>query len=178
RATYWPNESYYWHERLLYVGLVPLVAATLVRGRWRWACWGCAAVAVALSFGSYAPWYAWAVKLLPGYGSFRNPPKHLVLAALAFALAAGLGIERLRGRKIAFSLTALAAGADIASLTFAQSFPVAAALLGGMATPAVPSVQDSLSTLAKPGLVAANTILLLAAVAALLPKRWATRAQV
>ena len=51
-ASYWPGESFEWHERLLYVGLIPLVAALRAPGRWRWACW----VGVALSVGlAFAP---------------------------------------------------------------------------------------------------------------------------
>ena len=65
-------------------------------GRWRWLCWGAAGIAVAFAFGGYAPWYP-LVELLPGYANLRIPSKHLVLAALALALAAGVGLERLHG---------------------------------------------------------------------------------
>ena len=43
-----PGRSYEWHERLLYVGIVPLLAAGFLAGRWRWLCWGAAGIAVAL----------------------------------------------------------------------------------------------------------------------------------
>ena len=80
--AYWPGMSFEWHERLLYVGVVPLLAAAWAPGRWRWLCWNSAALAIALAFGRYAPWYAWA-QVLPGYPDFRLPSKHLTLAAIA-----------------------------------------------------------------------------------------------
>src|SRR5207248_6546955 len=100
-------------------------------GRWRWICWGGAMLAVALAFGRFAPWYAWAQALLPGYGSFRVPSKHLGLAALALALAAGLGVHRLQGRGVALTALGGAALLESAGLTFAQWFPSAVSLLGG-----------------------------------------------
>src|SRR5262249_52332176 len=36
RNTYWPGPGYEWHERLLFIGLVPLIAAARAKGRWRW----------------------------------------------------------------------------------------------------------------------------------------------
>ena len=79
------------------VGIVPLLLAAWVPSRWRLACLGSAGLAVLLALGSYAPWYAWT-NVWPGY-QFRIPSKHLVLAALALALAAGLGLERFRGKR-------------------------------------------------------------------------------
>ena len=86
-------------------------------GRWRWACWGGAALAIGLAFGRYVPWYAWT-QWFPGYLSLRIPSKHLTLAALALALAAGLGLPRLAGRHLAAgALVVAAALAAIGVLT-------------------------------------------------------------
>ena len=65
--------------------------------RQRWLCLGATALAVALAFGRYLPGYGW-MQLIPGDSSFRVPSKHLTLAALALALAGGLGLRRLQGR--------------------------------------------------------------------------------
>ena len=60
RQGYWPGPGYEWHDRLFYIGLVPLVAATRAPGRWRWICWGMAGLAVALTvaFGLIGTWRA------------------------------------------------------------------------------------------------------------------------
>lgn len=113
RGGYWPGPTYEWHERLLFVGVVPLLATGYASGRWRWVCWGGAALAIGLAFGRYVPWYAWA-QWLPGYPSLRIPSKHLTLAALALALAAGLGLPRLHGRRPA--VVALAAALALAAI--------------------------------------------------------------
>jgi len=167
RGTYWPGPSYQWHERVLYVGLVPLLAATRVPGRWRWVCAGTGLLAVALAFGRYAPWYAWA-QALPGYVSFRIPSKHLTLAALAVCLAGGAGLHRLRGWRVA----AAAAGGGVvvacAGLTLGAWLPPLARLVGGAELlPA--QLQPA------PATTAAAVALLAVAVAALLPGAWATR---
>jgi hypothetical protein len=167
RGGYWPGPGYEWHERLLYVGLVPLLAATRVPGRWRWVCAGTALLAVALALGRYAPWYAWA-QALPGYASFRVPSKHLTLAALALCLAAGAGLHRVRGRRMA----AAAAGGGLvvaaAGLTLGSWLPPLATLVGGadLLPAQLPSV---------PGTTAAAVALLAVAGATLLPGAWATR---
>jgi hypothetical protein len=176
-GTYWPSASNEWHERLLYVGLVPLLAAAWASGRWRWVCWACAIVAVALAFGRFAPWYAWAQAVLPGYATFRIPSKHLGLAALALALAAGLGIPRLQGRRVALVAVGIALFLGAASLTCAQWFPAVVPLLGGSDALANPAVREALGGLAAPALAVAALLLALVAVAALLPPPWAIRAQ-
>jgi hypothetical protein len=107
-SGYWPGPPYEWHERLIYVGIVPLLAAGLAAARWRWLCLGAAVIAVAFAFGGYAPWYP-LVEWLPGYANLRIPSKHLVLAALALSLAAGGGFDRLHGRRAAVSSLVLAA---------------------------------------------------------------------
>jgi hypothetical protein len=172
RGSYWPGPDHEWHERLLFVGAVSLAAAALAPGRWRWTCWGLAAVAVALALGRYAPWYAWT-DVLPGYRMFRVPSKHLTLAALALALAAGLGVRRLRGRRVAIAATAVGALLWGAGLTFGQWFPALATMLGGSEAPAV---RDSLAGYAARPLQVAGLFLALTGVAASLPATWSYRA--
>jgi len=163
RADYWPGPLYEWHERLLYVGTVPLLAAAFVGRRWRLLCWGAVAVAVALAFGGYAPWYPLA-EWLPGYTSLRIPSKHLTLAALGLAIAAGVGLERLRGGRVAaaaLGLAVLVAGAAWTIALWVQ--PVAdwsggADLLSG-------SSRRLLAAGPGPGLAASLLMLVLAALA-------------
>ena len=166
-VQYWPGPGYEWHERLLYVGVIPLVAATRVRGRWRWACWGGAVFAVALAFGRYVPWYAWA-QPLPGYSTFRIPSKHLTLVALAMCLAAGLGLERMRGRQVAIALACVGVLGGLTSLSVpAWIGPVATVLGGG------DLVADDIQV--GGGALFAAVACLAGAGAALLPGAWAPR---
>jgi hypothetical protein len=177
RGGYWPGPGYEWHERLLYIGVVPLLAAFRAPGRWRWICWGCAAVAVALAFGRYVPWYAWAQKVLPGYETFRIPSKHLGLAALALSLAAGLGIQRMSGQRFALAAVALAGLLGGASVSFSRWFPPLAALIGGAGSPPLPADISTTSALATPGLQNAAMVLAILALTAILPTTWAPRVQ-
>jgi hypothetical protein len=128
-SGYWPGPPYEWHERLIYVGIVPLLAAGFVAARWRWLCLGAAIIAVAFAFGGYAPWYP-LVEWLPGYANLRIPSKHLVLAALALALAASVGFDRLRGRRAALVSLGLAVLVAALGLTMRWWVP-ALAWLGG-----------------------------------------------
>ena len=100
---YWPGPLFEWHERLLYIGVIPLLTATGVRGRLGLVCLAAAAMTTVLAFGRYLPGYD-LLQVLPGYGQFRIPGRHLVLTALALALAAGLGLERARGRRFALAV--------------------------------------------------------------------------
>ena len=177
RQNYWPGQGYEWHERLLYLGLVPLLAAARAPGRWRWACWGAAMIAIALAFGRYAPWYAWGHAVLPGYGSLRIPSKHLTLAALALALAAGIGIQRLHGRMVALVIAIGAGLLGVARLTFGQWFPWLALPLGGAEVLLTPAGRDAAAAIAAPALQGAILVVVLVALAALLPARWAIRTQ-
>jgi hypothetical protein len=172
RQGYWPGPDYEWHERLLFVGLVPLTAALLARGRWRWICWGGAALAVALAFGGYAPWYAW-IQALPGYQSFRIPSKHLILAALALALAAGLGLPYLAGRRAALTALGLAVLLGLATLTLPHWLPPVALLAGGSEALAEPGVREALGPRAAVGLLPTSIVLALVGLLALGPARWA-----
>jgi hypothetical protein len=166
-SGYWPGPPYEWHERLLYVGIVPLLAAAFVGGRWRWLCWGSAALAVACAFGGYAAWYH-LVELLPGYANLRIPSKHLVLAALALALAAGVGLERLRGSRA--TIAALVAAAAIGALgsTMDLWVPTLAWGLGGSDL-VTSQARKALAAQPHTGVLVTVGVLVLAAVAMRLP---------
>jgi hypothetical protein len=79
-----------------------------------------ALLATALALGRHGLLYFWVVDLLPAAQVFRFPAKAVVLAALAWALLAGLGLEawRLAGRgvRVAACAAALAASAALALL--------------------------------------------------------------
>jgi hypothetical protein len=175
-SSYWVGASAEWHERLLYLGGVPLLAALFARGRWRWACWGIAALAVLLAVGKYSPWYAWVQAVLPGYGSFRIPSRHLGLAALVLSLAAGLGVDRLRGRGAATVAIGGAVVVNALSLTLDLWLPRAAAVAGGVDLLAHAATTTDVSALAAPALQGAALVFFLAGLAALLPGAWAGRA--
>jgi hypothetical protein len=173
---YWPGAGWEWHERLFYVGLVPLALACRASGRWRWACWGAAALAVALAFGRYVPWYAWA-QALPGYASFRIPSKHLTLAALALALAAGLGIERAQGGRFRLTLALTSALLGILALSFAWWAPLAPSLLAGAEAAARAARAAGDGSLDPVPIQVAAAVLALLALTTLLPAPWRLRAQ-
>jgi hypothetical protein len=175
RGSYWPDEGHHWHEQLLYVGIVPLLAAVWPHGRRRWVCLSLAAIALALAFGRYAPWYASVLNVLPGYGSFRGPSKHLTLAALALALAAGLGIHRLRGHRVAATAVGAAMLLFVASLTTEQWLHHWISILGGSDKLIQQSLPTSAAAFMRSGLEGASVILALAAVATLLPAPWSVR---
>ncbi|MFN8526598.1 MAG: hypothetical protein U0821_26140 [Chloroflexota bacterium] len=175
RSAYWPGEAYLWHERLSYLGLVPLLASFFLIGRWRWICWATVAASLALAFGRHVPWYAWAVSVLPGYASFRTPAKHLVLASLAICLAASLGVERLRGRRGLFGALVCAAALDILAAAFLASLPELASTQGGAFRIEAPDAHSAALSAALPGVLLANAFLLAAGLAALLPGVWAPR---
>jgi hypothetical protein len=171
RASYWPDEAWMWHERLLYVGVVTLLAAAWARGWWAWFCWAAAVVAVALALGRYAPWYAWA-DVLPGYQFLRIPSRHGVLAALALALAAGLGLPRLAGGRVALAALLGAALLGLGSVSVADWLPVVQELIG--------TQQRNREALASGQQIEAHlrslAILLVAlSCVALLPRPWAVR---
>ena len=174
RGGYWPGPLYEWHERLLFVGTVPLLAAGFLAGRWRWACWAAAGVAVAFAFGGYALWYP-LVELLPGYANLRIPSKHLVLAALALALAAGLGLERLHGRRAAGATIVLAAVVAVLGSTMDLWVPSLAALFGGSEL-VTSQARRTLAGSTSAGVLVAVVVLVLAALVMRLPSALPRRA--
>ncbi|MCC7106293.1 MAG: YfhO family protein [Chloroflexi bacterium] len=175
-SGYWVGDSSEWHERLLYLGTVPLLAALFAHGRWRWACWGVAVLALMLAAGRYVPWYAWVQGVLPGYGSFRIPSRHLGLAALVLSLAAGLGADRLRGRSAATIAIGCAVAVNALSLTLDLWLPLAATVFGGADRLASAAASVNVSALAAPALQGASLVFLLVGLAAILPGVWAGRA--
>lgn len=173
RGGYWPGPHYEWHERLLYVGIVPLLAAGFLQGRKRWLCWGSVVIAVALAFGGYAPWYP-LVELLPGYANLRIPSKHLVLAALALALAAGVGLDRLHGKRAAGVAVVLAAVVAILGSTMDLWMPALAALSGGSELLTSQARRALAAGTSAPVLVAV-IVLVLAALVMRMPATWPRR---
>ncbi len=89
----------YW-ELQGYFGLLPMalaLAAPLGR-RKLWLFAAVAALGVWISFGdsSWLGLHRIAARVLPGYGSFRNPTRALMLSAFCIALLAAEGLARLR----------------------------------------------------------------------------------
>jgi hypothetical protein len=173
---YWPGEPSDWHERLLYIGIVPLLAALSAIGRWRWICWGLAAAAVTLAFGRFTPVYALVQRAIPLYTNFRVPSRHLGLAVLALALAAGLGLPRLRGRRVAVAVLSSALFVLATAVTAEHWLPLLIAWLGGTGGPALPSAS-TMAIHAAPGLFLTAALLAVTAGTALLPGPWPVRAQ-
>ena len=123
-GTYWPAPWWHWHELTAYAGLLPLVVLPLgllpPREPWVRFCAVLAFVAVVLALGRYTPVYGWLYDWMPGYGSFRDPARHLVLVSLAVALLGGRGADRLlagRGyRPVTLALLGLVVAAAIGAL--------------------------------------------------------------
>jgi hypothetical protein len=96
----WGGELFGGHPPLyfsLFPGLVALalaLAAGRPRGRDRWALAALAALGLALAY-SRGTWLATLFDRVPGGALFRFPEKLLLLPALAVALAAGAGLERM-----------------------------------------------------------------------------------
>jgi hypothetical protein len=89
----------YW-ELQGYFGLLPmaLLLAAPVRKKGVWLFAAVAALGIWLSFGdsSWLGLHGWAVKLIPGYGSFRNPTRVLMLSMFCIAVLAAEGLAALR----------------------------------------------------------------------------------
>ncbi|HEX9576837.1 MAG TPA: YfhO family protein [Myxococcales bacterium] len=89
----------YW-ELQGYFGLLPmaLLLAVPVRKKGVWLFAAVAALGIWLSFGdsSWLGLHGWAVKLIPGYGSFRNPTRVLMLSMFCIAVLAAEGLAALR----------------------------------------------------------------------------------
>src|SRR2546429_2885495 len=89
----------YW-ELQGYLGLLPmaLVLAAPLRSRRNWLLLAVALLGIWISFGEHA-WldlHRFAVRLLPGYGGVRNPPRAPMLTPFFVAAPAAGGPARLR----------------------------------------------------------------------------------
>ncbi|MGH2628866.1 MAG: hypothetical protein ACRDHY_19685, partial [Anaerolineales bacterium] len=85
-------------EWVTYLGITSLLLGMLalalpIRERWFWA--GTALAGWALALGPVTPAYAILSRVIPGMSLVRVPPRMLFLAALAGAVLAGLGADRL-----------------------------------------------------------------------------------
>lgn len=82
-------------EYIAYVGIIGLGLALMGMGTKQNAAWiAVLVVGVALALGLYNPLY-WTLAELPGFSFFRVPARWLALFALAAALLAGVGLQRL-----------------------------------------------------------------------------------
>ena len=169
-SGYWAGPGYEWHERLIYVGVIPLIAALWAPDRRRlfWLLVAGAALAVAL--GRYGPAFSWA-QVLPGYASMRIPPKHLIVVALALALAAGLGFERLRGWWVSLVVAVLAGGVAWLALQIDLMTGRLITWTGEATRFEVDQLGDAL-TVAQPSMFVAAGLLGIAALTVALPGRW------
>ncbi len=160
-GTYWPGVWWHWHELTAYAGLLPLILLVLGlrRPRPAWVC-HCAALgglALLLALGRYTPLYGWFYQWVPGYGSFRDPGRHLILFSLMLALLAGRGADRLlagEGRRAVVGelLVIVIAGAALAAGT--------ALAAGSLAGAVVPTLQRWGLWSARPELAAYSPALL------------------
>ncbi|HZS03122.1 MAG TPA: hypothetical protein VFE37_30715 [Chloroflexota bacterium] len=127
-GTYWPGPWWHWQELTAYAGVLPLVLAALACARprepWVRYCMALGAIALVLALGRFTPVYGWFYDWVPGYGSLRDPGRHLLLFSLAVALLAGRGADRLlsgHGRRGVLGLLgAIFALAAVASVAAAQ----------------------------------------------------------
>ena len=123
----WIAEEMNLWEATGYLGILPLAlaAAAPLRRRGLWLFLGLAAVGVWLSFGEDA-WlgiHRAFYRFLPGYGSFRNPTRSLMVTSLASALLAAEGLGALRERGAFASRWARPAVALLAVVAVAPCLP-------------------------------------------------------
>ena len=116
-----------------YLGILPLglAAAAPLRRRGLWPFLALAAVGVWLGFGEDA-WlglHRALASFLPGYGSFRNPTRSLMVTSFASALLAAEGLHALReqgagpARRARAAAVLVAVGVAAPALALAPSFP-------------------------------------------------------
>lgn len=113
------------HEMVIYLGLVPLVLACVGVSRtdrrsWFWA--GVIVLAVLFALGPATPVFKLAYRYLPGFRWVRTPARIFLLASLAIAILAGLGLQRLAKKGARWS-TPFALG--IGTLTLALGLGLA-----------------------------------------------------
>lgn len=172
-GSYWPDVAFAWHEYLLYAGLIPLVVALRARGPAAWMCLVTLVLTLALALGRHLPLFG-LIDFLPGYDLFRNPAKHLVLAALALALAAGVGMRRVSRRVLV--TTGLGGGLLLISGAFTAGtwLPALIDVLGGTDVPVNEGIEAASGSARDPLLISAGLLLGLAAITRL-PGAWPKR---
>ena len=116
----------YW-ELQGYLGLLPmaLVLAAPLRSRRNWLLLAVALLGIWISFGEHA-WldlHRFAVRLLPGYGGFRNPTRALMLTAFCVAALAAEGLARLREQPRSRWLVLAGLGILAVCVALAAAFP-------------------------------------------------------
>lgn len=93
--------TFYNTEYWGYLGMLPLLLALaapfLRRDPWTWFFFLFALVALALSLGTYQPFYEWLYNV-PVFNRFRVPARFLFLFTFAGAYLAGIGLEELSNR--------------------------------------------------------------------------------
>jgi hypothetical protein len=97
------NQQYYWSlwsewEATLYIGVVPLILATiavlLVRRRMVLFFAVMAALSLVLAFGGYSPYPLWdQIRTLPGFSSLRVPARFTMLTTFSLAVLAAFGAD-------------------------------------------------------------------------------------
>ncbi len=110
----------YWHEKSVYIGILPLLCAGLALG---WARRPGIRMLVALGFAALMdamardlPFHSLLCQVLPGYGAFRVPGRAVWIAVLCLSLLAGIGWERLRGCRLPRRPLLIAAGATLGAV--------------------------------------------------------------
>ena len=87
-----------WPETQTYLGatvLVVLAAGSAVALRRSRFWWGVLLISLVLALGAATPVYAWLVRIVPGMGLVRVPARFFIVTALAAAMLAGHGYDRL-----------------------------------------------------------------------------------
>jgi hypothetical protein len=152
---YWGRGTYW--EETAYVGILPLLLATLAIVRW-WQkqrratshserlplvpFWGLLAlVSLVLALGEFTPIYRFVFEYVPGFGYFQAPARLMIGYALGIAMLAGTGADTLRigyrARTVlrivlvaALGLGLAALGARLLSANIPPSFGNSTARLG------------------------------------------------
>lgn len=122
--------DYWWHEKALYVGILPLLLALsgIRRGP---ALFFAIAGAVAL-LDAMVPPVHWLLSWLPGYGKFRVPGRSAWIVVLCLSVLAGYGWEARRPRVLWIVAGAAVAAAIVSAIRYSafREAALAAGLVG------------------------------------------------
>ena len=99
----------------------------------------------------------------------RIPSKHLVLATLALALAAGVGLPALRGRRVAVGALLAAVALLLVGLSAGLWQAPALGLLGGVDRLSTSPTREAVGAVALRGLLPAIVALIVVSAIALVP---------